>query len=71
MTDPAIINVELQAISGALTLALTGIKRVQTQVPPGPPNDPTQVKLLNAITTTAQSIQQIANAILKNGGSGQ
>lgn len=71
MTDPAIITVELQAINGALALANSAIKRVQNQYPPGPPTEPTQLKLLNAITTSAQSIEQIANAILKNGGNGQ
>ena len=71
MTDPAFIAAELQAINGALALANGALKRVQTQCPPGPPSEPTQVKLLNQIVTNAQSVQQIANAILKNGGSGQ
>lgn len=70
-TDPKIITVELQAISGGVKLADAAIKKVQTQTPPGPPNDPTQITLLQGIADAAAEINAIANSLMKDGGTGQ
>ena len=71
MTTAATITIELQAAAGAVAFATSVMKRVQTQMPPGPPSEPAHVTLLGTISGSAAEIQQIANAIAKNGGNGQ
>jgi hypothetical protein len=67
-TDPKIITLELQAISGALTVAYNALNKVQSQMPPGPPIEPAQIAALNSIATSASGISATDVSILANGG---
>lgn len=63
-TDPRIIQLELTAISGALTLANNTLKRVNDQKPPGPPIVPDQLTALRTIVDLATQIRDLGTKML-------
>lgn len=63
-TDPRIIQLELTAIVGALTLANNTLKRVNDQKPPGPPSVPEQLASLNQIVELSGQIQTLAKTMV-------
>lgn len=67
-TSPQLITLELNAIVGALTLANNTLKRVQGQMPPGPPIVPDQLTALTVITDLSTQIQTLSAAIQASGG---
>lgn len=64
MPSAQVITLELQAIVGALTLAQNALKRVQGQMPPGPPIVPDELTALNVIVTLSGQIQALGSTIL-------
>jgi hypothetical protein len=62
-TSVQIITLELNAIVGALTLANNTLKRVQGQMPPGPPAVPEQLTALKVISDLSTQIQTLSAAI--------
>ena len=71
-TDPRIIQLELTAIVGALTLANNTLKRVNDQKPPGPPTVPEQLEALRQIVDLSGQINTLARSIIGDpaGGGG-
>jgi hypothetical protein len=65
-TDPRLIQLELTAIVGALTLANNTLKRVNDQKPPGPPTVPEQTNALRQIVDLSDQIGTLAKAILSD-----
>lgn len=69
-TDPRVIQLELTAIVGALTLANNTLKRVDGQRPPGPPIVPDQTAALRQIADLAGQIKDLATKILTDPAGG-
>ncbi len=69
-TDPRVIQLELTAIVGALTLANNTLKRVDGQKPPGPPNVPEQLAALNNIIDLSGQIKTLATAMISDPAGG-
>ena len=64
MPSVQVIALELNAIVGALTVANNALKRVQGQMPPGPPTVPEEVTPLKVIADLSTQIQTLAGTIL-------
>jgi hypothetical protein len=63
-TSVQVIALELNAIVGALTIANNALKRVQGQMPPGPPVVPDESTPLKVIVDLSTQIQTLSNTIL-------
>jgi hypothetical protein len=68
-TNDADFTLVLSAIAVAQTAVADALKRVQTQRPPGPSNNPQQLAALSTIATQSQNATTIANAYISGSGS--
>ena len=67
MASKQLITFELDAIVGALTLANNALKRVQTQLPAGPPFVKDEITALKVVADLSTQLQTLSTTWLGGG----